>query len=215
MHRIAVIDFETTGLRAGADRTIEVAVALLHDGVVVDTFSELMDPGFRIPSFITGLTGISDAMVRGKPRPEAVMPRLRAFLGDHPCVAHNASFDQRFFAAEMAEAGEAHERQFVCSMLLARRLVPQAPSHKLGVLLTHLRLPPPQGMRAHRALADVLMTCALWNHLLELLRGRLAGDTPDLALLHALSRTPKAQIEAFFAGRVAQPRSGLAQAASA
>lgn len=215
MNRIAVLDFETTGLRASPDRIIEVAVALLHDGVVVDTFSELMDPGFRIPSFITGLTGISDAMVRGKPRPEAVMPRLRAFLGDHPCVAHNASFDQRFFAAEMAAADQAHERPFVCSMLLARRLVPQAPSHKLGVLLAHLRLPPPEGMRAHRALADVLMTCALWNHLNGLLRRRLAGDTPDLTLLHALSRTPKAQVEAFFSGRATRPRGMLVQAASA
>ena len=90
MKHIAVIDFETTGLRAGEDRIIEVAAVVFSEGLVIDTFSELMDPGFRIPAFITGLTGISDAMVRGKPRPESVMPRLRTFLGDHVCLAHSA-----------------------------------------------------------------------------------------------------------------------------
>ena len=102
---IAVIDFETTGMRAGPDRIIEVGAAILRNGEVVATFTELMNPGFRIPYFITGLTGITDAMVREKPHPEAVMPRLREFLGDHPCVAHNAGFDQRFFASEMDRCG--------------------------------------------------------------------------------------------------------------
>ena len=69
-----------------------------------------------------GVGHISDAMVQGKPRPEAVMPKLRAFLGDHVCVAHNASFDRRFFTAEMELAGEQHDRHFLCSMLLSRRL---------------------------------------------------------------------------------------------
>ncbi len=123
---IAVIDFETTGMYAGSDRIIEVGAAVMRDGEIVATFAELMDPGVYIPSFITSLTGITNAMIRGKPRPEEVMPRLRAFLGDHACVAHNASFDQRFFAAEMEQAGEGHERSFLCSLLLARRLVPQA-----------------------------------------------------------------------------------------
>ena len=57
MKSYAVIDFETTGLSAGADRIIEVAAVIVRDGVVVETFSELMNPGFRIPSFITSLTG--------------------------------------------------------------------------------------------------------------------------------------------------------------
>lgn len=197
MNAYAVLDFETTGLRAGADRIIEVGAALVQDGVVVATFSELMDPGCRIPAFITGLTGISDAMVRGKPRPEAVMPRLRAFLGDHVCIAHNASFDQRFFTAEMALAGQGHERPFLCSLLLARRLVQEAPNHQLGVLARHLRLTAPPSLQAHRALADVLMTCELWKALTALLAARLNGRIPDLALIQAVARQPKKAVEAY------------------
>lgn len=194
MTTVAIIDFETTGMRAGEDRIIEVAAAILQDGMVVDTFSELMHPGYRIPYFTTELTGITDAMVHGKPRPEAVMPRLRTFLGDHHLVAHNAGFDQRFFAAEMDRAGEAHERHFLCSVLLARRLVQGAPSHKLGDLTRYLGLRMPVGMRAHRALADVLMTCQLWNHLRDTLRERLGGRETGLDMMLKLMRMPKAKV---------------------
>ena len=74
MDSYAVIDFETTGLSPGPDRVIEVGVVLVRGGKVADTFEALMDPGCSIPSFIAGLTGISTSMVRGKPKPERVMP---------------------------------------------------------------------------------------------------------------------------------------------
>lgn len=200
MSEIAVIDFETTGMRAGQDRIIEVGVAIIRDGQVAETFAELMDPGQRIPSFITGLTGISDAMVRGKPSPEAVMPRLREFLGDRPCLAHNAGFDQRFFAAEMIRAGHDHDRPFLCSVLLARRLIDGAPNHRLGDLVRHLGLTLPPGLRAHRALADVLMTCQLWLHLRDVVRQRLGGRDPDLGVFTTLMKTPKAKVSACLEG---------------
>jgi DNA polymerase-3 subunit epsilon len=199
MKHLAVIDFETTGLRAGEDRVIEVAAVMMCDGKVVGTFSELMDPGFRIPGFITDLTGISNAMVRGKPSPESVMPRLRSFLGDHICLAHNASFDQRFFTAEMERAGERHARTFLCSLLLSRRLLQKAPNHQLGTLVRHLQLDAPAGLRAHRALDDVLMTCSLWNHLNGMLRARLNGQAPDAAIVRTLMKKPKALAESYLA----------------
>jgi DNA polymerase-3 subunit epsilon len=195
MKQLAVIDFETTGLRAGADRIIEVAAVIVQDGIVVATFSELMDPGFRIPSFITGLTGISDDMVRGKPSPEIIMPRLRSFLGDHVCIAHNASFDKRFFAAEMELAGEQHERTFLCTLLLARRLLQQLPNHQLTTLARHLRLIMPPGMTAHRALADVLLTCQLWRRLCDVLQERLNCTALDLGFIKAVMKKSKDSVD--------------------
>lgn len=194
----AIIDFETTGLGPPADRVIEVGVARLQDGVVVDTFSQLMQPGFTLPWFITALTGINDAMLARQPRPEAVMPRLRAFLGDLPCVAHNAAFDRRFFANEMDAAGEAHARPFLCSLLLARRLLPQERSHRLGALAARLGVELPAGERAHRALGDALLAAGVWRHLMLDLRQRL-GRPADAALLAALARVPKAQVPAWLA----------------
>lgn len=197
MQRFAIIDFETTGLSPRSDRIIEVAAAIVEDGQVVDTFSELMNPGFRVPFFITDLTGISDAMLRGKPAPEKVMPHLRRFLGDHHCVAHNASFDQGFFTAEMLRAQEHHDRNFVCSMLLARRLLPEAPNHKLGNLVRHLGLKTPPGLTAHRALADVLMTCALWQHLSGIFYAKTNGKTLNIQIIQKLMKTPKKTVDTY------------------
>jgi DNA polymerase-3 subunit epsilon len=199
---VAVLDFETTGMMPGPDRIIEVGAVIVRDGAVVDTFAALMDPGFRIPAFITGLTGITTAMVRGKPRPEAVMGELRGFLGDLPCLAHNAGFDRRFFTAEMDRAGHGHERPFLCSVLLARRLVDDAPSHRLGALAAHLGLEPPPGHRAHRALGDALMTAQLWRHLLAAVRRHL-GREPDLGLLDRLMRVPRTQVPGWLAAQAA------------
>ena len=200
----AVIDFETTGLSAGQDRIIEVAAAVLKDGEIVDSYVRLMHPGRRIPPFITELTGISDAMVRGQPRPEDVMPELKGFLGGRICVAHNATFDEGFYHAEMGRAGIAHERTFLCTMKLSRRLVLDASSHKLGVLSSHLKLSVPAGAKAHRALGDVLTTAALWLHLRGLIRERSGGRHPDATICLALMSKSKAAVGKYLAGLAAK-----------
>jgi DNA polymerase-3 subunit epsilon len=67
--RIAVIDFETTGISpAMGDRATEVAIVMMEGGRVVDRFQSLMNAGVRIPSFITQLTGITNAMVAARRR---------------------------------------------------------------------------------------------------------------------------------------------------
>lgn len=207
MQRVAIIDFETTGMYPDSDRIIEVAVALVENGEVIDTFDQLMDPGFRVPSFIASLTGISTEMVRGQPSPEEVMPQLRAFVGDCPCLAHNASFDRRFFEHEMQRADQAHTRPWLCSVLLSRRLIIDAPNNKLGTLFSHLGLSLPAGMRAHRALADVLMTVELWKHLHQEIRIALRGKIPDLRFLEKLQKTPKAKVESLLATKALEENS--------
>ena len=162
MNHFAVIDFETTGLYPRWHRAIEVAAAIVRDGEIVSTFSELMNPGVRVPANITEINGITDKMLVGKPSPEEVMPKLRAFLGDLTCVAHNAHFDRGFFNAEMERAGQGHPRNFVCSLRLARQVFPKAPNHQLGTLVQTLGIEVPAGHRAHGALDDVMMTDNVW-----------------------------------------------------
>src|SRR5450759_2269696 len=140
---LVVLDFETTGLTPAYDRTIEVAATLLVDHRPLETFHQLMHPGMRLPSFITSLTGITDAMVRGQPRPEEVMPRLQQFVRGLPIVAHNAAFDRGFLHAELVRAGFRPQSEFLCTMRLARRLLPGLPSYRLGALVDALQVNPP------------------------------------------------------------------------
>ena len=139
---LVVLDFETTGLLPARDRTIAVALTLLVDHRPVDTFCRLMHPGFALPSFITSLTGITDQMLRGQPRPEDVMPALHRFVRGLPIVAHNASFDRAFLHAELARAGLQPESEFLCTMRLARRLAPGLLSYRLDTLVDALQVRP-------------------------------------------------------------------------
>jgi DNA polymerase-3 subunit epsilon len=188
---IAVIDFETTGLSpAMGDRATEVAIVLVDQasGKVVDSFQSLMNAGRYIPSFIESLTGISNAMVAAAPAADTVMREASRFVGSAPMVAHNASFDRRFWEAELSLAGEKNQtsQPFVCTMLVARRLYPQAPSHKLGVLIDYHRLP--KAGRAHRAMADAEMAASLLGQIQDDLRSRHRVAKPDHGLLLALQR---------------------------
>jgi DNA polymerase-3 subunit epsilon len=193
MEVVAVIDFETTGLSpAQGDRATEVAVVIVDNGRVVNRYQSLMNAGVRIPAFIEALTGISNAMIRSAPPAEAVMCEVLDFVGDIPIVAHNASFDARFWDAELARIQRARRQEFVCSLLLSRRLLPLAPSHKLGALVEYAKLP--VAGRYHRALADAEMAASLLLRLEEELR--LRHQVPDVSveLLRRIQRASKAQL---------------------
>ena len=187
MSAIAVIDFETTGISPGQGaRATEVAIVLLQGGVVVDRFQSLMKTGAWIPSFITGLTGITNAMVNAAPDAAGVMQEAARFVGSAPMVAHNAAFDRKFWQAELALAGLPAPQPFACTVLLSRRLYPQAPSHKLGVLVDYHGLP--RTGQAHRALADAEMAAALLARMQHDLRTQWRVAQPDHSLLMALQR---------------------------
>ena len=198
MPRTAVIDFETTGISpGGGDRATEVAVVLREGDRVVDRFHSLMNAGVRIPAFITGLTGITNAMVAAAPPAAQVMAEASRFVGDAPLVAHNAAFDRKFWQAELALCGLQAPQPFVCTLLLSRRLYPQAPSHKLGSLVDYHGLP--RTGQAHRALADAEMAAALLGRIEHDLRSRHGVARPDLQVLLALQRCAKSSLGAFMA----------------
>jgi len=207
---IAVIDFETTGLSpAMGDRATEIAIVLVEEasGKVVDRFQSLMNAGRYIPPFIESLTGISNAMVAAAPAADKVMREAGRFVGSAPMVAHNASFDRRFWEAELGLAGEKAGQAFACTMLVARRLYPQAPSHKLGVLIDYHRLP--KAGRAHRAMADAEMAASLLGQIQDDLRGRHRVARPDHGLLMALQRCSKPGVPALMSKFVALEQASL------
>ena len=193
---LAVIDFETTGATpAQGARATEVAICLLEGGRIVDRFASLMNAGVRIPSFITQLTGITNAMVAAAPPADVVMREAAAFVGTRPMVAHNAAFDRQFWRSELAHCGLTAANDFACTLLLSRRLYPDAPNHKLGTLAQWFDLP--ASGRAHRALADAEVAAHLLARMQHDLQTRHGCSRADAALLMALQRTAKTQVGTF------------------
>jgi DNA polymerase-3 subunit epsilon len=196
MNPIAVIDFETTGLSpANGDRATEVAIVVLEGAKVVDRFQSLMNAGVRIPAFIEGYTGISNEMIRTAPPAARVMADAARFVRGARLVAHNASFDQRFWSAEMARLGEEvphDEPPFACTMLLSRRLYPQAGSYRLGSLAAFHAIPP--AGRAHRAMADAEVAAALLSRIREDIRRQYDVEDVPHDLLVKVQKAPRKNI---------------------
>ena len=191
----AVIDFETTGLSpALGARPTEVAIVLIAEGKIIDRFQSLMNPGISIPYDIQALTGITDAMVRKSPKVEAVMRDAVQFVGTHPIVAHNAAFDSKFWDAELRRINGRRKQEFACSMLLARRIFPEAPNHKLGTLVRTLGLPATG--RYHRALADAEATAYLLLHIQQELQRRFHLSAVSHELLVAIQTASRSQLDA-------------------
>lgn len=204
METVAVLDFETTGLSPQqGDRPTELAIVLLRGGEVVDRFQRLMNPGRPIPPFVTALTGISDAMVARAPPVEAVMREAADFVGERPLVAHNASFDRRFWEAERARIGLDAGGSFACTLLLARRLYPALTSHRLGAVASALGLP--HTGRAHRALADAEMAAHLWCRIVEEACMRFGTEATAHAALATAQRVAAARVAEVLARRGRTP----------
>ena len=195
---IAILDFETTGMSPDyGDRVTEVGVVVIADGQIVDTFQSLMNAGVRIPYFIEQLTGISNAMIRKAPPISDVMAELAEFIGDLPLVAHNASFDRKFLDAELSYIGRERQQDMACSVLVSRRIYPEAQSHKLGELVRYVGLPT-DGIY-HRALADATMTAQLWLRMQQDIGKRFGLNPVSFQLMQKLQRVPKRSVEAYFA----------------
>ena len=190
---VIVLDFETTGLSPNqGDRAIEIGAVKLEDGVIVDRFQCLMNPGFKVSRFIEGYTGITNTMLTDAPKCAAVMYEFADFIENSNLVAHNASFDQRFLDAELAKIQRSYNGSFACSLLVSRRLTQDAPSHKLGELVQYHQIKN-DGV-FHRALADAEVTASLWLCLLDSLQRDYGIKNPDFALMKKIAKTPKASI---------------------
>jgi len=160
-----VVDLETTSLGTSAHHIIEIAAARVRHGKVLAELSHLVNPGLRLPPFITRLTGIDDAMLADQPTIYEIWPRFIELLGQDVLVAHNASFDLSFLnAVSTLLNGAPLGNPVLCTLKLARRLLPDLKRRGLDALAAHYAIP--QSDR-HRALGDVRITTEVLFHLLE------------------------------------------------
>lgn len=170
-----VVDVETTGGSPGAGhRVTEVAAVRVAGGEIRDAYATLVNPERPIPAMITRLTGIDDAMVRGGPRFAEVAPRVAGALEGCVFVAHNAAFDWRFVSHEMrAATGATLAGRRLCTVRLARRLLPELPSRGLDALALYFGV---EIESRHRALDDAMATAKVLLRMIGMLEERGVED---------------------------------------
>ncbi|MFN0033327.1 MAG: exonuclease domain-containing protein [Flavobacteriales bacterium] len=147
----AITDIETTGSHASGNSITEIGICL-HDGErIVREWHTLLNVGAPLPRYITALTGITSEMLEGAPTFADIADVLHELLEDTVFVAHNVQFDYSFIRAEFAAAGIKWQSRRLCTIKLARKAFPGAPSYALGNICNWLAI---HNEQAHRALTD-------------------------------------------------------------
>jgi len=161
-----VFDIETTGPKMPTSRVMEIGAARVRSGRIVAEFQTLVNPLMPIPPFIAGLTGIRDEMVATAPTFEEVAADWLGFADTSVLVAHNAVFDVRFINHEVSHVfpGRRMMNSHICTVSLARRVLPELKSFRLGALAQHFSVP---HRTRHRAGDDARATASVFIRLLE------------------------------------------------
>jgi DNA polymerase-3 subunit epsilon/ATP-dependent DNA helicase DinG len=155
------IDLETTGLNASRDAIIEIGAVRFDQERAVERFSTFVNPGRKIPPFITELTGIRDQDVATAMGGHEATQLLAEFAGRDPVIGHNVKFDLAFLRRHHVLQGNTAIDTFE----MAGILVPHARRYSLANLVKELGIDFPD--QTHRALDDAEMTQALFLVLME------------------------------------------------
>jgi DNA polymerase-3 subunit epsilon len=176
--RLVALDTETTGFdpepaetpgsdpRPG-DRIVEVACVPIDDGRIGEPWSALVDPGRPIPFGAEQVHGITNDMVRGRPRATEIAVTLEARCAGRILVLHNAAFDVPFLRKDfrlplfdgllVPTDLPLFGPRLIDTLGLARGLFGVG-GNGLGDLARRLRVAPGT---AHRAAGDALTTARL------------------------------------------------------
>jgi DNA polymerase III epsilon subunit family exonuclease len=175
-----VLDVETTGLKAYAQRIIELTALRFRGGREVGIFSTLLRPDRRLTGQIVRLTGITDDLLIDAPTFESIADDLLAFLGDDLIVGHNIGFDLGFLDAELRRSGRPTLlNPRLDTLALAQRTLLKQRRWNLDAVAKALDIRVPGGR--HRAEPDARLTAAIFAALLPLAAQR-GFRSPDALL---------------------------------
>lgn len=164
-----VIDVETTGFNNDKDEIIELGAIKVTSGGHIEEFSMLVKTQNPLPRKISELTGITERMLKEQGVDlEGALDSFLNFVGDLPCVAHNASFDYGFIRAACIKCGiKMFNNVQIDTLLMIRKLKLSFPNRKLSTIAEHWEI---KAQSLHRSLEDCRVTMAVYEKLKSLER---------------------------------------------
>jgi DNA polymerase-3 subunit epsilon len=180
-----IIDIETTGGQYNEEGITEIAIYKFDGHEVIDQFISLVNPEKEIQPFVVNLTGINSNMLRNAPKFYEIAKRIIEITKDCILVAHNSQFDSRILKTEFKRLGFDFKRKTLCTVELAKSLIPDQSSYSLGKLTRALGIPV---SGRHRAAGDAMATVALFKIL-------LAKDLQKIIIRESIKSETKLKIE--------------------
>jgi len=157
----SIIDVETTGK---TNRITEISILKYDGNKIIDSFTTLVNPTVLIPKEIVALTGIDDAMVAKAPVFKDIANKILDSTEDTIFVAHNVNFDYNTIVKEFKRIDLDFRRKKLCTLRLAKKLLPKQKSYSLGKLCSAVDI---EITNRHRALGDAKATVKLFELMLK------------------------------------------------
>jgi DNA polymerase-3 subunit epsilon len=159
-----IIDIETTGINPKYGRITELAIYQHNGQKITYQYSTLINPEIDIPYYITKFTGIDNAMVKDAPKFHEVAKTIVELTVGRIFVAHNVNFDYQYIKEEFRRLGYNFNSKTLCTVKLARKLLPGHVSYSLGKLCSDMGI---EINGRHRASGDAFATVKLFEILLR------------------------------------------------
>ncbi len=157
-------DTETTGIKPGKDRIIEIAA---YDPTQERKFCTFTNPECPIPAESTAITQITDEMVKDAPLIKEALQAFSDFCqGEVVLIAHNNdAFDKLFLEAEFARANLPFPKWiYIDSLKWSRKYRSDLPRHSLQFLREAYGI---EANQAHRALDDVIVLYQIFSRMVD------------------------------------------------
>lgn len=168
-----VLDLETTGLSPGWNSIIEIGAIKICEGKIIDTYQQLINPGFEIDDFIQRLTGITNDMLVSQPSISDVLPDVEAFIQNSIIVGHNVNFDINFLYDNFVYfMDKPFTNGFIDTMRIARKVFPDLEHHRLIDIVYELGI---AGSEFHRALSDCEYTYKCYETMKAIIEADFGG----------------------------------------
>lgn len=155
-----VLDLETTGLSPNYDSIIEIGIIKVKENKIVDKYNSLINPGFLINEYITSITGITNEMLKGKPKIIDLKKEVLNFIGNDVLVGHNISFDVSFLQKGF---NEELKNEYIDTLQFCRKLFKELSHHRLTDMSNYLVI----SRNEHRSMSDCLCTKELYDCIKE------------------------------------------------
>lgn len=155
-----VLDLETTGLSPNYDSIIEIGIIKVKENKIVDKYNSLINPEFLINEYITSITGITNEMLKGKPKIIDLKKEVLNFIGNDVLVGHNISFDVSFLQKGF---NEELKNEYIDTLQFCRKLFKELSHHRLTDMSNYLEI----SRNEHRSMSDCLCTKELYDCIKE------------------------------------------------
>ena len=167
LNSYVALDLETTGLNPSTDRIIEIGAVKVVDGIIVSTYSTLVNPQIPINFKINKLTGIDSQMLENQPLIGDIIEDFVKYTEEMPILGHNIIFDFSFLKKAAVNNKLTFEKNGIDTLKMARRMLPHLEHKGLEYLCGYFSINPEN---SHRAMDDAVSAMRIYEKLYELNR---------------------------------------------